>query len=142
MQRRRGIHYLIKRQMQQGVTIRFLMVTILFALFMGFEVYISIWPVVSEFVPRDVLSLVRRQVMIRTVLFLIPIILVIVSFAILISHRVAGPLYRINRTIDDVVRGENAEPIRLRKKDELKGLASKVNELIALIKKLRETGRA
>ena len=127
--------------MQLGVTIRFMMVTILFALFIGFEVYISIWPVVSEFVPKEVMHLVRRQVLVRTALFLIPIILVIASFTILISHRVAGPLFRIQRTIDDLVRGEDVQDIRLRKKDELKGLAAKVNELIALVRKLRASGK-
>ena len=127
--------------MQLGVTIRFMMVTILFALFIGFEVYISIWPVVSEFVPKEVMHLVRRQVLVRTALFLVPIILVIASFTVLISHRVAGPLFRIQRTIDEVVRGGDVEYIRLRKKDELKGLAAKVNDLIAVVKKLRDSGK-
>jgi phosphoenolpyruvate synthase/pyruvate phosphate dikinase len=51
----------------------------------------------------------------------------------------AGPLYRIERTIDEVVRGEDVEFIRLRKKDEqeLKNLAEKINKLIELIKELR-----
>jgi signal transduction histidine kinase len=141
MERRRRVHYLVNKHMQLGVTIRFMVVTILFALFIGFEVYISIWPVVSEFVPREVMHLVRRQVLIRTVLFLVPIILVIASFTILVSHRVAGPLFRIKRTIDEVVRGEDVEDIKLRKKDELKSLAAKVNELIALVRKLRASGK-
>jgi signal transduction histidine kinase len=141
MERRKRAHYLVNKHMQLGVTIRFMMVTILFALFIGFEIYISIWPVVSEFVPREVMHLVRRQVLVRTALFLIPIILVIASFTIIISHRVAGPLFRIQRTIDDVVRGEKVEYINLRKKDELKGLAAKVNELIAVVRELRGSGK-
>jgi signal transduction histidine kinase len=141
MERRKRAHYLVNKHMQLGVTFRFMMVTILFALFIGFEIYISIWPVVSEFVPREVMHLVRRQVLVRTALFLIPIILVIASFTIIISHRVAGPLFRIQRTIDDVVRGEKVEYINLRKKDELKGLAAKVNELIAVVQELRGSGR-
>jgi signal transduction histidine kinase len=141
MERRRRVHYLVNRHMQLGVTIRFMVVTILFALFIGFEVYISIWPVVSEFVPKEVMHLVRRQVLVRTLLFLVPIILVIVSFTILISHRVAGPLFRIQRTIDEVVRGEDVQDIKLRKKDELKGLAAKVNELIAVVRDLRTSGK-
>jgi signal transduction histidine kinase len=141
MERRRLVHYLVNKNMQLGVTVRFMMVSILFALFIGFEVYLSIWPVVSEFVPKEVMHLVRRQVLVRTALFLIPIILVIASFTILISHRVAGPLFRIQRTIDDVVRGEDVQDIKLRKKDELKGLAAKVNELIAVVRKLRAPGK-
>ena len=142
MERRRRVHYLINKEMQLRFTARILFVTVLFALFIGFEVYITVWPVVSEWIPTgkhpEVMDLVKRQVLVRTVLFSIPIIFVISSFAILVSHRVAGPLFRIYRTIDDVVRGEDVEPIRLRRKDELKELAGKVNDLIMVVKALRE----
>jgi hypothetical protein len=72
-------------------------------------------------------------------LFSIPAIGVIVAFGIVISHRIAGPLYRIGRTIDAVVRGEDVEFIRLRKKDEqeLKNLAERINKLIGVIKDQR-----
>jgi hypothetical protein len=47
----------------------------------------------------------------------------------------------VERTIDEVVRGDEVKFIRLRKKDEqeLKNLATKINELIAIIKKSRGT---
>jgi len=138
MERRRRVHYLINRKMQLGFTLRFMFVTVLFALFVGFEVYLTVWPVVSQFVPRELMHLVRGQVLLRTLLFLVPIILVIASFTILISHRVAGPLFRIQRTIDEVVRGEDVENINLRKHDELKDLAGKINELIGVIRALRK----
>ena len=138
---RRRVHYLVNRKMQLGFTLRFMFVTLLFALFIGFEVYLTVWPVVSEFVPHELMHLVRRQVLVRTLLFLVPIILVIASFTILISHRLAGPLFRIQRTIDEVVRGEDAEDIRLRKNDELKELAEKINELIGVIRKFRKPAK-
>ena len=142
MERRRRVHYLINKEMQLRFTARILFVTVLFALFIGFEVYITIWPVVSQWIPTgkhpEVMDLVRRQVLLRTILFSIPIIFVIISFAILVSHRVAGPLFRIYRTIDEVVSGGDVEPIQLRKKDELKELAGKINDLILVIKALRE----
>jgi HAMP domain-containing protein len=139
MERRKRVHYLINRKMQLGFTLRFMFVTVLFALFVGFEVYLTVWPVVSQFVPRELMHLVRGQVLLRTLLFLVPIILVIASFTILISHRVAGPLFRIQRTIDKVVRGEDVENINLRKHDELKELAAKINELIGVIRALRKS---
>ena len=138
MERRKRVHYLINRKMQLGFTLRFMFVTVLFALFVGFEVYLTVWPVVSQFVPRELMHLVRGQVLLRTLLFLVPIILVIASFTILISHRLAGPLFRIQRTIDEVVRGEDTENIHLRKHDELKDLAGKINELIGVIRALRK----
>jgi signal transduction histidine kinase len=129
--------------MQLTFTARFLIVTILFSLFIGFLAYVTIWPVASAFVPEAVIDLVKHQIRVRTILFLIPAILVIAGFGIVISHRVAGPLYRIQRTIDEVVRGEDVEHIRLRKKDEpeLKNLSKRINDLIAVIKELRESGK-
>jgi hypothetical protein len=139
--KRRRVQYLVNKRMQLAFTARFLVVTVLFALFIGFLVYVTIWPVASEFVPKNLISVVKHQVFVRTILFLVPAMFVIIAFSVVISHRVAGPLYRIERTIDEVVRGEDVEQIRLRKKDdpELKNLASRINSLIAVIRDLRES---
>jgi signal transduction histidine kinase len=51
----------------------------------------------------------------------------------------AGPIFSMEQTIDKMVRGEAVEFIRLRKNDELKGLAERLNELITLIKELKES---
>jgi hypothetical protein len=127
--------------MQLTCTARFLVVTLLFALFIGFLAYVTIWPVASAFIPKGLIDLVKHQILVRTILFLIPAILVIIGFGIVISHRMAGPLFRIGRTIHEVVRGEDVEWIRLRKKDEkeFKDLAEDVNKLIGIIKELRGT---
>lgn len=140
MKKRRRVHYLINKRMQLAFIAKFLVVATLFALFFVYLTYITIWPVVSGFVPQYVKHIVKQQVYLSTMLYLIPAVFVLIAFAIAISHRIAGPLYRIERTIEELVRGEDVEYIRLRKKDEneLKILASKINDLIALIKKLKE----
>ena len=127
--------------MQLACTARFLIVTLLFALFIGFLAYVTIWPVASAFIPKGLIDLVKHQILVRTVLFLIPAILVIIGFGIVISHRMAGPLFRIERTIDEVVRGGDVQLIRLRKNDEkeFKDLAENVNKLIGVIRELRGT---
>ena len=45
-------------------------------------------------------------------------------------HRIAGPVYRIEKTIREMAEGKKVEPIRLRKKDFFKSLAEAVNKLI------------
>lgn len=139
---RRRVHYLINKRMQLTFTARFLIVTILFALFIAFLAYVTIWPVASAYVQEAFIDIVKRQIFARTIWFLIPAILVIIAFGIIISHRIAGPLYRIERTIDQVVQGGDVEYIRLRKKDEpeLKNLSNRINDLIALVKELRGSG--
>jgi len=50
--------------------------------------------------------------------------------ALELSHRVAGPLYRIEKELDERISGNKHGPIRLRAKDEFKLLADKLNKLI------------
>jgi HAMP domain-containing protein len=139
--KRRRIRYLVNSGLQLGFTVRFVVIAVLFALFIGFQVYFTIWPVVSDFVPAPVMSLVRHQILVRTAFFLIPAVFVIFAFSIVISHRIAGPLLRIQRTIDRVIQGEDVEPLKLRKKDELKELAGKINDLMELVKKSRQASK-
>ncbi len=49
-------------------------------------------------------------------------------FSIYLTHRVAGPLFRIEQTAREMIRGNLAIRIRLRKGDELHELAGLVNE--------------
>jgi sensor histidine kinase YesM len=129
--------YLINKRMQLGLTFRFVFLTILFSLFMGFEVYITIWPVVSGSIPEPLMNLVRYQIIVRLLLFLIPISFVITGFSIILTHRIAGPIYRLEKTLDELIQGEDVRYIKLRKNDELKDLAAKLNEVIRIIKEFR-----
>lgn len=61
----------------------------------------------------------------------IPILLLIFWVSALeLSHRVAGPLYRMEKELDEVIAGNKREPIKLRKNDEFQTLVSKINKLI------------
>ena len=46
-----------------------------------------------------------------------------------LSHRVAGPFYRLEKTMTAMVAKDLSDRVNLRKKDEGKGLAGKINEL-------------
>jgi HAMP domain-containing protein len=54
----------------------------------------------------------------------------ILSFigTVFFSHRVAGPIYRLEKAVDDFVRGD-FKPIHLRKSDEFKEIEASVNRL-------------
>lgn len=131
-------HYFIKKRMQLGLTIRFLLLTTFFSFFVGFVVYITIWPVTSQVISEDVLSAVQHKVIMRALFFFIPLIFVLGTLSVVFLHRIAGPLYRIERMLDKVIQGEDIGRICLRKKDELQDLAEKINDVVLLIKKLKE----
>ena len=59
------------------------------------------------------------------------VILIVISvIGVFYSHKIAGPIYRIQEDIKRVLGGEKDIVIRLRKKDKLKELADQVNKLI------------
>lgn len=120
--------------MQLGLTCRFFFLTILFTLFIVFEVYITIWPVTSGYIPQKLMSLAIDQILFRFLCFVIPAIAVIVIISIIFSHRIAGPIYNIERKLDGVIQGDDTGFIHLRKGDELKELADKINKLISLVR--------
>lgn len=58
------------------------------------------------------------------------IILFFGFISIFISHKVAGPLFRIKKALSQVTKGDLSVVIKLRKWDDLKDLADHVNSLI------------
>ncbi|MCU0652451.1 MAG: hypothetical protein MUC39_05880 [Candidatus Omnitrophica bacterium] len=61
----------------------------------------------------------------------IPIVLVVLwLIALELSHRVAGPLYRLEKELGEIVAGTKQGPIMVRRKDEFHSLAAKINKLI------------
>lgn len=53
--------------------------------------------------------------------------LLLIVIAIRVTHRVAGPLYRFEQTLDTMLAGDLSDTITLRSKDEGKELAAKLN---------------
>ena len=131
-------HYLINKPMQFKLILQFVIFILIFASFIVFELYITVWPVVSSYIPQSVSDVVISKVIFRLLCFSIPILFVLVAFIMIFSNRIAGPLYRLEKTLDKLIQGEDVEIIKLRKKDDLKPLISKINAVILHIKDLKK----
>ena|SRR3989338_622406 len=68
------------------------------------------------------------------VLALPAILLIILWFALVISHRFAGPIERLETDLDEILRGNYAHKIRMRKKDDLAGVGNRINALLQRLK--------
>jgi len=55
---------------------------------------------------------------------------IVVPYALFYSHRIAGPIYRFEQSLEMLVSGETNFLIVLRKKDEFKYLSDKMNALV------------
>jgi len=65
--------------------------------------------------------------LIRNLLLISPLIFIL---GLLFSHRIAGPVYRISKTVGDISKGNLSLRIRLREGDELVDLADMINNLV------------
>lgn len=64
------------------------------------------------------------------------ILALIVSFlTIRYTHRIAGPIYRFKVVLDRAIQGDYSPRINLRKRDHLKELAQKINQLLDSVEK-------
>jgi nitrogen fixation/metabolism regulation signal transduction histidine kinase len=57
-------------------------------------------------------------------------VIVLIAANIYYSHRIAGPVYRMKKVVQQKLDGQKVEPIRFRKDDEFQELADLVNRLM------------
>ena len=70
-------------------------------------------------------------------LFEMPILLVIAAFiGLVVSHKIAGPVYRLQKVAYDVSRGDLTTSVSLRSDDELKNLSAAFNSVIENTRRL------
>jgi len=92
-------------------------------------------------------SVVNSRVVVRTTAdFILPlliqtvvVVMVIVSLAtvlvtLFVSHKIAGPLYRFKKVIETLAEGDFSSDFRLRKPDQLQGVADAFNGMIAKVR--------
>lgn len=80
---------------------------------------------------KTIVGLKRWELVLPAILVNNLVIMIIVSvIGIYYSHRIAGPVYRINEDIKRALQGESEVRVKLRTKDGLQELANMVNLLI------------
>ena len=78
----------------------------------------------------------QLKIILVSMLVSLAVTLVISSVITLIySHRIAGPVYRMKKVIDEISKGNFDIDVRVRKEDEFKDLAEKIKEMTVQLKK-------
>ncbi|UCD14870.1 MAG: methyl-accepting chemotaxis protein [Candidatus Omnitrophota bacterium] len=92
--------------------------------------------VIPEAIAYNLIPVARK---VTVIIFIsLPVTLLIIwIIAVEMSHKIAGPLFRLERELDRRISGEDSSYITVRKKDELKSLVEKINQLLDKIKKGR-----
>jgi len=68
-----------------------------------------------------------RQNLLIAFAALAPLMLVV---GVLVTHRIAGPIYRMERHLEAIARGENPGECRIREGDEFHELCARLNEAV------------
>lgn len=63
------------------------------------------------------------------------VLCIVIPYSLLYSHKVAGPIYRLEQSMDLLLNGDMDFMITLRKHDEFKYLADKMNQLIDFMRR-------
>ena len=85
--------------------------------------------VIPEAIAYNIMPVLRK---VNTIIAIaMPLVLLAIWFTALeVSHRIAGPLYRLEKELDSLIAGTSRGPIKLRKHDEFKLLAEKINKML------------
>jgi len=134
---------------QKGLQFRYIglvfTLALIASLVTGWTVFATGWHFLGEKLasvyPQGRLVYVVRATnlaLIRNLLLISPLIFIL---GLLFSHRIAGPVYRISKTLEDISKGNLGLKIRLREGDELVDLADMINNLTDSLNKTILTDR-
>ena len=133
MEKRKIRNYLIDRNMQLRLTLKFVPVLFAAAVLTGIVVLLVVWPVLAGFVPTQLLRQTQTQILVKLGLYSLPLLGLLVGWGIFITHAIAGPIYQIEQKLAQLLQGQDVAPLKLRRGDECQKLAAQMNRLIAML---------
>jgi methyl-accepting chemotaxis protein len=122
--------YVINKDLQLRLLFKFLFSLLIISFVIVWNFYYATWTMLANDLRGLGISVLKGSISIRMIILSCSLILVFTTFSIFISHRIAGPIYKIKSVIDKMASGDLPPQIYLRKNDEFKELAESVNKLI------------
>jgi signal peptidase II len=121
---------IIQPRLQMKLTLTFVGLTLL-ALMLQFMVFLRTMTSLAVSLPsdHDVLMEAVPEVLIQSLLLTFCVVLPLVFLVgVLLTFRIAGPVYRFETYLKQLLRGENPGECRLRQGDELEELCGLINQ--------------
>ncbi|MCC7201102.1 MAG: methyl-accepting chemotaxis protein [Nitrospirae bacterium] len=128
-------NYLINRDFQVGFTIKFLIIIVIESLLaVGLFTYLSRGTLTTGFIGSDFRIARTSEFFLPTLLvsnLIIIIVTAIIGIAVLVymSHRIAGPLYRFEKVLNEMEGGDLTQSFNLRDNDQLSELSASITGL-------------
>ena len=128
-------NYFINKKFQTDFSIKFLVVIVIEAIMaLGLFLYLSKGTLTTGYIGSE-LKISRTYDFFLPMLLVSNIIIVgvtgIIGIAVLIfmSHRIAGPMFRFEKVLDEISKGDLTYKFKLRQGDQFKELEERINQL-------------
>lgn len=128
-------NYFINKKFQSDFIIKFCLLVITGAFISGLMIYFMSKSTVttvfenSRLTIKSTADFILPAVLLSSAVMIIYVGLATIAVTLFTSHRIAGPLFRMQKDIEEVIRGNLKMYFSLRKKDELKAMANSLNEM-------------
>ncbi|MBL7157364.1 MAG: hypothetical protein ISS92_04265 [Candidatus Omnitrophica bacterium] len=134
--------YIVKAKFQMKYVGLLLLVALASAAISGYTIYYNSWVLLGEKLanvyPQGRLMEIFKSVNIKLAVSMVFVSMLCIGIGILVSHKIAGPVYRMIRFLDDLTAGDYSKRLVLRRKDELKDLAEAINRLTVELDKKKK----
>ncbi len=130
-----GKIYFIKKEFQAKFIIKFCLIVILGAIISGIILYAATNQKLGNTYLESLNAIkVLNDNLISNLIYtslitVITISIVTITITLFASHKIAGPLYRLERSTEAIGNGDFTLETRLRENDEITGVASALNEM-------------
>lgn len=145
MKRWRRVRLFIAKKFQ----IRYITLILLFmfatVILTGYTVYVTTWIMLGEKLaavyPQGLLLDVVKKVNFVLLFRLALVTPVVIFICLILSNRIAGPIYHIQRYLKRITAGKYDINLKLRKHDELQDVAEAINDLVSRLRSERTRRR-
>jgi signal transduction histidine kinase len=135
--------YLVDRGFQLKWAGRIFLIMFIISLAVGWTIYYAVWDatinqlmglvaqgILSQSQVLAVSSTIKSSIALALLSRGLIVLFVLAVLSILLTHRIAGPIFKIKKTIRIIGDGKTSERVVLRKRDEFKDLAQELNTLL------------
>lgn len=127
--------YFIKKRFQRNFIIKFCVLVVIGSIISGAIIYsVSKSTLTTTFENsrlriKSTADFILPAVLLASVFVVVFIGLAAVAVTLFTSHRIAGPLYRIEQDVEEIARGDLKKRFNLRRTDEIKVLAENLDQM-------------
>lgn len=141
-------NYFIKKRFQTSFIIKFCLLLLLACVIMGFAAYLLTEKTTTtsfenlRLTVKSTSDYILPILIYSSIMAVILVSLATIVIVLFISHRIAGPLYRLERSISDIGNGDLTVNTYLRQADEIKVLAEVLNKAVKGIREPLSSSKA